>query len=62
MQGNIFELNHHSKEVNNSLTIVNLFALMIQYEDITVLGSRSTLLQRFKTLLYFRLLRLVMGI
>ena len=33
--GNIFVLNHHSKEVNNSLTIVNLFAVMIQYEDIT---------------------------
>ena len=33
---NIFELNHHSKEVNNSLTIDNLFAVMIQYEDITL--------------------------
>ena len=35
IQGNIFVLNHQSKEVNNSLTIVNLFAGMIQYEDIT---------------------------
>ena len=31
IQGNIFVLNHHSEEVNNSLTIVNLFAVMIQY-------------------------------
>ena len=30
------QLNHHSKEVNYSLTIVNLFAVMIQYEDITL--------------------------
>ena len=36
IQGNIFVLNHRSKEVNNSLTIVNLFAVMIQYEDITL--------------------------
>ena len=26
IQGNIFVLNHHSKEVNNSWTIVNLFS------------------------------------
>ena len=36
IQGNIFVLNPDSKEVNNSLTIVNLFAVMIQYEDITL--------------------------
>ena len=35
IKGNIFVLNHHSKEVNNSLTIVNLFDVMLQYEDIT---------------------------
>ena len=36
IQGNIFVLNHYSKEVNNSLTIFNLCAVMIQYEDITL--------------------------
>ena len=36
VQGNIFVLNHHSKKVNNSLAIVNLFAVMNQYEDITL--------------------------
>ena len=36
IQDNIFVLNQHSKEVNNSLTIVTLFAVMIQYEDITL--------------------------
>ena len=34
--GNIFVLNHHNKEVNNSVTIFNLFVVMIQYEDITL--------------------------
>ena len=33
----IFVLNHHSKEVNNSLTIISLFAVMIQYEDIALI-------------------------
>ena len=36
MQGNIFVLNNHSEEVDNSLTIVILFAVMIQNEDITL--------------------------
>ena len=36
VQGNIFVLNHHSKDVNNSFTIVIVFAVMIQYEDITL--------------------------
>ena len=36
IQGNIFVLNHYSKEVNNSYTIVNLFTMMIQHDDITL--------------------------
>ena len=36
IQGNIFVLNVNIKEVNNSLNIVNLFDIYIQYEDNTL--------------------------